>query len=305
MNIYLAPIQGFTDYVFRNAHYQVYGGVSKYFTPFIRVEGGAIRKKDITDLLNSAEFDNPDVELVPQVIANSREDMNLLLEFVQEAGFDTCDINFGCPFPQQSKKFRGCGILQSPEKVAEVLGCLNDFPEIAFSLKMRLGYENSDESMAVADIINSAPLRFVTIHPRIGKQMYTGDVDMEGFRKLRSAIKHPVVYNGDITTVEKIRELENEFPDMEAVMIGRGLIGNPALAANYLDGTDKKDRTKFLTFLNLLIEGYREHFGNQELMVLDKIKTFAEYFTIDKKSQKKIQKSRSVAEVIGNVAISL
>ncbi|MCQ2251198.1 MAG: tRNA-dihydrouridine synthase family protein, partial [Bacteroidales bacterium] len=301
-----APIQGFTDYVYRNAHARVYGGISKYFTPFIRVEGGALRKKDINDLIYSDDFDDPGVELVPQVIANSADDMALLLDFVAESGYKACDINFGCPFPQQSKKYRGCGILQNPDMVADVLGCIGDYPDIEFSLKMRLGYESAAESMAVADIINEARLRFVTIHPRLGKQMYTGDVDMEGFRNLKNAIKHPVVYNGDVDSATRIKTLEDEFPDLHAVMIGRGIIANPGLAAAYISGDTKSfDRSKYLKFINILAEGYAIQYGNSEFMVLDKLKTFFNYSAFDKKVMKSIQKSRSVAELIGNVAIGI
>ncbi|MCQ2252449.1 MAG: tRNA-dihydrouridine synthase family protein [Bacteroidales bacterium] len=305
MPIYLAPIQGFTDYVFRNAHSSIYGGVSKYFTPFIRVESGAIRKKDITDLINSREFDIPDNELVPQVIANSREDIKLLLDFVQESGFAVCDINFGCPFPQQSKKYRGCGILQSPEKVAEVLGTLKEYSGMEFSLKMRLGYNSPEESLAVADIINDTPLRFVTIHPRLGKQMYTGKVDMEGFEKLANSIKHPIVYNGDIRSEDQISDLQNKYPNLHAVMIGRGLIANPGLAENFVNGQSSFSREKFIKFLNLLIEGYSSQYGHSDFMVLDKMKTFFTYSDFDKKNLKKIQKSRSISELITNVVISI
>lgn len=305
MNIYMAPIQGFTDYVFRNAHASTYGGVSKYFTPFIRVEGGALRKKDINDLLYSDDFEDADTELVPQIIANTAYEVELLLDFVMESGFDSCDINFGCPFPQQSKKHRGCGILQNPDMVAEVLGCVGNYPDINFSLKMRLGYESTEESLAIVDIINSTNLRFVTIHPRLGKQMYTGDVDMEGFMNLASRINHPIVYNGDINSIDDARRISEALPNLHAMMIGRGLIANPALASEVKNGVAKFDRTKYLGFLQTLAEGYANQYGNSEFMVLDKMKTFFTYSAFDKKVMKAIQKSRSVAELIGNVAIGI
>ncbi len=305
MQIYLAPIQGFTDYVFRNAHQAIYGGVDKYFTPFIRVEGGALRKKDINDLIFSAESDNPDTELVPQIIANNANEVELLLDFITESGFNACDINFGCPFPQQSRKHRGCGILQNRDMVSDVLAAIKNYPGIEFSLKMRLGYDSPDESLAVVDLINDAPLRFVTIHPRLGKQMYSGNVDLHGFKTLSAEIKHPVIYNGDIISAENADKIMGDFPEIHGIMIGRGMIADPGLAAGIKSGNYKFDRNKYLKFLGALVEGYSAQYQNSELMVLDKMKTFFAYSSFDKKVTKAIQKSRSVAELIGNVAIGI
>ncbi len=305
MKIFLAPIQGFTDYVFRNAHQAVYGGIDKYFTPFIRVEGGALRKKDINDLIFSTEPISHDVELVPQIIANTAGEVELLLDFITESGYNACDINFGCPFPQQSKKHRGCGILQNRDMVSNVLAAIKNYPDIEFSLKMRLGYDSPDESLAVVDLINDAPLRFVTVHPRIGKQMYSGNVDLHGFRSLLAEIKHPVIYNGDIMTAENANQIIADFPEIHGIMIGRGMIANPGLAEGIKSGNYKLDRNKYLKFLSMLVEGYSEQYQNSEMMVLDKMKTFFNYSPLDKKVLKAIQKSRSVSELIGNVAIGI
>lgn len=300
MQIFLAPIQGFTDYVFRDAHSRMFSGVSKYFTPFMRVENGEIRKKDIVDLIAGNKLDIPDKELVPQIIANSREDVLRLVECIVSQGFKSCDVNFGCPFPQQSKKMRGCGILQSPDSVAEVLETLREFPEVNFSLKMRLGYSEAAESLAVVDVINNTPLRFVTIHPRLGKQMYTGNVDMPGFQKLMNVIKHPVVYNGDIRTWKDVERISSEYPNLHAVMIGRGLIANPFLAEGGVF-----DKSRFLKFLQAMAEGYLKQYQGSEFMVSDKLKTFFTYSDFDKKNQKAIQKSQSIQQLISNVAIAI
>ena len=303
MQIYFAPIQGFTDYVYRNAHAAVYGGIDKYFTPFIRVEDEGLRKKDINDLFNANVPERSNYELVPQIIANNACDFAKLVDFVIDCGYSACDINFGCPFPQQSKKFRGCGILQNPDMVADVLRATRKYQDMRFSLKMRLGYESAEESLAVAGIINSVPLRFVTIHPRLGRQMYKGDVDMEGFRKLASAINHPIVYNGDINSIDQAKDLMKMFPNLSALMIGRGLIANPELAECIHSGKFTFSKTRFLKFINLLVEGYTGQYGS-ELMVLDKMKTFFTYSNFNAKAIKAIQKSRSLSEFVAKAAIA-
>lgn len=308
MEIYFAPIQGFTDYVYRNAHAKYFSGIDKYFTPFLRIEKSEIRRKDVSDLLSSSKFDNPTIELVPQIIGNSREDIEILLKFLKNHGFTSCDLNFGCPFPQQAKKFRGSGIWEKPEMILEVFDTLRFFPEIKFSLKMRIGYSDVSQTLEMVEVINSFPFRFVTIHPRLGKQMYKGDVDILTFTKLSSEISHPIVYNGDIVTTDDIKKIENDFPNLKAVMIGRGLLGNPFLAENYKSQNHDIDFIRLTNFHSEVLNGYLQEYNNSEFMVLDKMKTFWTYApqSVDKKVLKNIQKSRSLSEyqAFANIAMS-
>lgn len=318
MDIYFAPLQGFTDYVYRNAHAKIFSGVDKYFTPFLRIEKSEIRPKDQKDILLSDSFDNSTNELVPQIIANSREDIGNLVQFIVNQGFKAIDLNFGCPFPQQAKKFRGVGIWEKPEYVKRVLESLKDFIDIEFSLKMRIGNTNISQVVDLLDVINSAPLRFVTIHPRLGKQMYSGDIDLETFKLMSEKIIHPIVYNGDVNSLEDIQRISSEFPNLKAIMIGRGLLANPFLAEDFKKAIKKSDlnsesgivdkRSRMLKFHSLLLSGYSEAYSNSEFMVLDKMKTFWTYSQekVDKKILKSIQKSRNLSEYLtfSSVAIS-
>ncbi|MEE3447860.1 MAG: tRNA-dihydrouridine synthase family protein [Bacteroidales bacterium] len=295
MEIYFAPLQGFTDFVFRNSHAKYFKGVNKYFTPFLRVENGEIRKKDIKDLSLSTV-----PNLVPQIMANSCVDVEILVQCVKNHGFKECDLNFGCPFPQQSKHFYGAGIWDKPEKVSEVLSALKNFPEISFSLKMRLGNTDVFQTLDLIEVINSADLKFVTIHPRLGKQMYSGEIDFKTFETLYEKLSFPIVYNGDLKTPADIETLIKKYPKLKGVMIGRGLLSNPFLAEG-----SPFDKKRFMEFHNSLIDGYSEIYGGAEFMVLDKMKTFWTYSDKDKKVLKKIQKSKSLSEYIASVAMAV
>ena len=306
VNIYFAPLQGFTDYVYRNAYAECFGGVEKFFTPFLRVEDGEVRKKDAVDLTATAPTMRP--SLVPQIIASSREEVYILMQYVISQGFNCCDINFGCPFPQQTARMHGAGILAHPDKVREVLEAAAKYEaDLKLSLKMRLGNTDKKECLAIIDIINDAPLSFVTIHPRIGKQMYKGSVDLETFADVAARLKHPVVYNGDIVDNESFSRIATMFPNLNAVMIGRGILSNPFLPESIKTGNQIFDRKKYLNFINLLIEGYQNHFNNSEYMTLDKMKTFWDYPLrgVDKKSVKAIQKARTLSEYVAMVAVGV
>ena len=159
----------------------------------------------------------------------------------------------------------------------------------------------------IIDIINDAPLSFVTIHPRIGKQMYKGSVDLDAFADVASRLKHPIVYNGDIVDNESFRRIATMFPKLFAVMIGRGILSNPFLPESIKTGNQIFDRKKYLNFINLLIEGYLNHLNNSEYMTLDKMKTFWDYPLrgVDKKSVKAIQKARTLSEYVAMVAVGV
>lgn len=302
----MAPLQGFTDFVYRNAYAECFPeGVDLFFTPFLRVEDGAVRRKDAFDVASTS----PKVKqrLIPQIIANSREEVEVLAQFVINQGFGNCDINFGCPFPQQTAQHHGAGILAHPDAVSEVLEAAAAFKELKWSLKMRLGNSDKTEYLSIVEIINRAPLSFVTVHPRIGRQMYRGVVDMETFGDIVSRLRHPVVYNGDITDVDGVRSVASRFPFLNAVMIGRGILCDPFLPYGFKSGSSVFCRDVYLKFVSLLVDGYQRHYNGSEQMALDKMKSFLEYPLpfVNKRFVKSIQKSRCLSEFIALTAASL
>ena len=167
--IHFAPLQGYTDSVYREAHAQIFGGVETYYTPFVRLEKTGFRNKELRDLVPEA---NTSASLVPQMIAASPEEFRRIAGLFRESGYRRADINLGCPFPMQARQHRGAGILPYPDEVKVLLETIFEFPEIQFSVKLRLGWDSPEEAQALLPFLNGLPLTHLTLHPRIGTQQY-------------------------------------------------------------------------------------------------------------------------------------
>lgn len=291
--IHFAPLQGYTEAFYRNAHATVFGGIDTYYTPFVRIEKESFRNKDVREI----DFANNHVpHLVPQLIAPSAEKAETILSLFIEKGYGEADINLGCPFPLLAKRHNGSGILPYPEEVKTLLGIVVKYPQIRFSVKMRLGWENPEECLAIAPLLNDLPLKQVTMHPRLGKQQYKGDVDLKGFAAFQSVCKHPLIYNGDIKRREDILRIQEQFPMLAGIMIGRGLLTNPALALEYKENrtlSADEMRNKLHSMHTSVYSQYAAQLEGGEGQLLNKMKTFWEYLApeADRKSLKAIHKS--------------
>ena len=189
----------------------------------------------------------------------------------------------GCPFPLMTGKHKGSGILPYPAEVEALLKELVHYPELGFSVKMRLGWECADEWRPLLPLLNAAPLRRIVLHPRIGKQQYKGEVDLAAFTAFYEECVHPLVYNGDLLTVEDIRKVDEEFPRLEGVMLGRGLLANPALAWEYANGavfSPDELHEKVKALHARLLQYYEAHLQG-EVQLLSKMKPYWEYLLPD------------------------
>ena len=295
MKIYSAPLQGFTEAVWRNIHSEVFGGMDGYYTPFLRYEHGEIRNKDIRDIERK---NNTALNLVPQVIAATPEEMHPLLELIANEGYSRVDINMGCSFPLQMRKRHGAGLLPHPNLVAGLMAEVAKHPGISFSVKMRLGCNSKDEWKELLPILNDAPLRHITMHPRLGIEQYKKSVDVDAFGEFYAACKHPVIYNGDLNTLADIHRIEQLFPRLKGIMLGRGLLANPALGIEYCNECE-------LTELELCNLVQRMHDAiSRELMprlqgntqFLSKMKPYWEFLlpTLPKRLRKPILKATTI-----------
>lgn len=296
--IHFAPLQGYTEVFYRNAHATCFGGVDTYYTPFVRLEKGSFRRRDVRGI----EPENNQVpHLIPQLIAPTFEKAETILKLFIEKGYEEVDINLGCPFPMLAKRHNGSGILPYPEEVKELLRLVTEYPQIKFSVKMRLGWESPEECLRLAPIINELPLSQVTVHPRLGKQQYKGEVDLEGFAAFQEVCKLPLIYNGDIHSLEDIQRIQDQFPTLAGIMIGRGMLANPALALEYKEGrrlTADEMREKLRSMHKSVYNQYAEQLEGGDGQLLDKMKTFWEYLMpeADRKLLKAIHKSSNISK---------
>jgi len=300
--IHFAPLQGYTDDVYRRIHHELIGGITTYYTPFVRMEGGGVRSKDMRDI--RPEF-NEGVPVVPQIIVKSMKEFEYLVGIIEEKGYQEIDINMGCPFPMQAKHGRGSGLLAHTDIIQDISQAIQERKHLHFSVKMRLGWESQEEWKPVLDILNDTPLRQITLHPRIGTQQYKGKTDMEAFAEFYARCKHPLIYNGDITTLKDIQSIETSYTNLAGIMIGRGLLARPSLATEYLLGKEspwETRRNQLHEFHNRLMAHY-ETTANSEAQVHNRMRLFWEYMEaeIGKKTYKKIMKAGNLKNYLAAV----
>ena len=296
--IHFAPLQGFTESAYRLAHSKFAPGIHTYYTPFLRLEKGEVRAKDLRDLQTERPY-----HLIPQIIVRDVDEFNTLTKAITELGFKEIDINMGCPYPMQTKSGRGSGLLPQPEKVREILDAITRLSQsdatsdLKFSIKMRLGLTAPEESLQLLPLLNSAPLAHITMHPRVGIQQYKGALDFETFDTFYSECKRPLIFNGDIADLKQIQYIENRYPKLAGIMIGRGLLANPVLAAQYAGlpcGTATETLLKI--HAHIAADYARRLQGNAQ--ILDKIRPFWTYADLPKKTRKKIEKSKTLDEYL-------
>lgn len=295
--IHFAPLQGYTDATYRRLHARLFGGVACYYTPFLRVEHGEVRRKDLRELSAAPSEDGIPL-LIPQIIASTPNEGRMLAEAVVARGYREIDVNLGCPFPLQARRHKGAGILPYPAEVEALLQSLfTHFPEVRFSVKMRLGWDSVEECITLAPMLNDLPLKHIVMHPRLGKQQYKGNVDLETFEAFSRLCRLPLVYNGDLVNVGQMHAMEIRFPQLSGLMLGRGLLQNPALAWEYCHDKVLSRHDKLLRireFHTALCETYHSQLEGDTAQLLARMRTIWSYLLPegDRKVRKTIQKTR-------------
>lgn len=226
----LAPMQGLTELLFRRAFERAFPGAFDYaVSPFISLTHGNLKdaEKKIADVL--PERNSGSMRVVPQILGHEVGEFVDLANRLYDLGYEEVNWNIGCPMRRVAGKHRGSGILPYPEEVRAVLEGVVPAMRPQLSVKMRLGYRSANEIDSIVPILNDYPLANVTIHPRIGKQMYSGTPDLTRFAEVLPMLKHRVIYNGDICSLYDYERIRRMFPTVKDVMIGRGVLYNPLL----------------------------------------------------------------------------
>ena len=301
-----SPLQGFTDFRFRNAQNKIFGGIDTFYSPYIRLNGKMVIKPSYErDLLPE---NNLELEVIPQVITNDADEFLFVAKYVRELGYKELNWNLGCPYPMVTKSGMGSGLISNPDKINTILHRAHSESDILVSMKMRLGYENSEEILDVLPILDTYPIKNIAIHARIGKQLYKGGVNLDAFQLCVDNTKHKLYYNGDITSVAKFREMQERFPSIDHWMIGRGLISDPFLPSMIRNNTLEYPENKielFSAFHDTLYAIYSESLSGSTHILL-KMYHLWEYFSATfsnpHKVLKKIKKAQSIRNYEAAVA---
>ena len=277
LQLSLGPFQGITDAPFRNVFKRHFGGIDKFYTPFFT----GIHKEENAKNLQGEEIDPRcnDVEtLTPQILSTDAEEILRFAKQCKQLGYKEINLNMGCPFPRVANKKRGCGLLPYPDMVEAMLERVFEKIDIHFSVKCRLGYFSPDEIEAIIPIFNRFPLSELIIHPRIGKQLYKSEADVERFAALIPFINAPLVYNGDIVSRESFERIREVVQPVNHFMLGRGLLANPFLAEEICGGAyNAPERTERLhNYVLDLYEDRLRHAGGSP-KVLGRMKELWSY----------------------------
>lgn len=295
MKLYLAPLEGITGWIFRRALHECFGGFDKYFVPFIRPNQmghfSAREKKDILPDHNEGMY------TVPQILTNRPEDFIRTAAKLKEYGYGEINLNLGCPSKTVVTKGRGAGFLAYPDRLDDFLYEVFEKCDIRISVKTRLGMEEPEEFGPILEIYNKYPLEELIIHPRVQKDFYKNTPNMEAFAEALEKSSNPVCYNGDIFTSEDYKRFTQMQPAVECIMMGRGVLADPALARR-IRGEAGADAAELRRFHDLLYAGYCEEMSGDRT-ILFKMKELWTYlapvFSNYKKYAKKIKKAEKCA----------
>ena len=250
----LAPMQGLTELLFRKVYHQCFPGAIDYsVSPFLSLTHGNLADawKKIDDVLPEANLNS--IPVIPQILGKEPDEFVALANRLHDIGYNEINWNIGCPMRRVTAKHRGSGILPYPDEVRAILDSVVPRLLPSLSIKMRLGLHSPDEIFRLIPILNDYPLSNVTIHPRTGRQQYTGQVDLDTLDRVLPLLHHRVIYNGDIITPADYRRIRQMFPQIENHMIGRGILYDPLLPLR-IKHQQSDDLQATLRFILALVE---------------------------------------------------
>ncbi len=256
MQYFFAPLEGLTDSIYRRLHHKFFGGVDRYYTPFLSpTVHRALTAREMREL---PKADSIGFSVVPQVLTKNAEDFLWLAGVCRDLGYTEINLNLGCPSGTVTAKGKGSGMLRDLDALDCFLDGIFSHSPLPISIKTRIGYEKPEEFTDILDIYNRYPITELTVHPRVRTVFYNGNVDMECFAYAMQASKAPLCYNGSLCTEEDITNISAQFPHLQAVMLGRGLIADPGL---FTPGGTTADT--LAEFHDALLEEYIRTFGGE------------------------------------------
>ena len=301
MKIYFAPLEGITNHIFRNTYNEIYGNIDKYFAPFISpAENCPITPRERKELIPE---NNTGINLVPQILCCRSDYFIEASRELQAMGYNEVNLNLGCPSGTVCSKTKGAGFLKEPVMLQSFLDDIYSYSEsenMNISLKTRLGFFDPEEFYNLVDIFNNFPVSELIVHPRIRTDYYKGEPRKEYFAYALEHSKNPLVYNGNIYTVNDHKVLSDLFGvNLDPVMLGRGLISDPCLAGKLKGVTSQTDFAKLKKLHDTLYHEYQK-IMSPDINVIFKMRELWTYWRVlfeDKdRDIKRLLKAKKYAE---------
>ncbi|MFL0166026.1 tRNA dihydrouridine synthase [Candidatus Clostridium helianthi] len=296
MRYYLAPMEGITEYIYRNSYEKFFGNVDKYFTPFIVPnESRSLKTKELVDVLPE---NNKGMNIVPQILTNDAEGFINTSRKLQQLGYSEVNLNLGCPARTVVSKNRGSGFLAKREELDSFLDKIFKMDDIKISIKTRIGKDNPEEFYELIKIYNKYPLEELIIHPRTQKDFYGNKPNLNVFRDALALSNNPICYNGDIFTINDYNKLVADFPEINTVMLGRGILANPGLI-NIIKNDININKNILKDFHDEILNRYIEVFP-EDIYAINRMKELFGYmiyiFSDNKEYAKKIRSAQKLSD---------
>lgn len=296
MRYYVAPMEGITGYVFRNAHHACFPGADAYYTPFLAPnQNHAFSSKELNDVLPEH---NAGVPVVPQILTNNTEDFLWAAGALAQMGYGEVNLNLGCPSPTVVTKGKGSGMLAEPDKLDRFLDEIYSHAPMKISVKTRIGLSDESEFPALMEIFRRYPIAELIVHPRVQKDMYKNHPRMDAFLLAEDCAGFSLAYNGDLNAAKDCLAFEAAHPKVQALMLGRGLIANPNIISQIKSGLSL-NKSNLKDFHDRIFEGYRETMPGDKPLIF-KMRELWHYmigcFEDTAKIEKKLKKAGKAAE---------
>ena len=233
MEFYFAPMEGLTDRIFRRLHSRYFPGIDRYYMPFYSpTMHRTLSAKESRELPPAAE---DSLTAIPQILTRNPEDFLWAAAVCRDLGYPEVNLNVGCPSGTVVAKGKGSGMLRDLEELSRFLDQVFSAAPLPVSIKTRIGLESPSEFPGILSIYNKYPLALLIVHPRVRSQYYKGEVNRDSFAFAAASSRNPLCYNGDILCTRQITDFARDFPEVPAIMIGRGLLANPGMLSNCQD----------------------------------------------------------------------
>ena len=275
MRFSCAPMEGLTARVFRKAFVQHFPNDLRFYSPFISPTSSSDLSS--TEMKDVQIADNQGIDLVPQILSNHANEFLFTVEKLQKLGYTEVNLNLGCPSGTVTARGRGSGFLKRKEELKLFLDEIYAGSPLPISIKTRVGFDSEEEFADILELYNRYPVHELIVHPRVRQDFYKGMVRMDAFALAVERSRAPVCYNGDIFSVEDFRAVTERFPTVQHVMIGRGLVANPALVRE-LNGGQKLTKEELMAYHETLLEGFRS-LGWNDRPVISHMKEFWFYMS--------------------------
>ena len=290
----LAPMEGITTYIYRSTFEKYYGGINRYYTPFLASMHLSTREKN--EVLPEH---NEGMTLIPQILSNRADEFLEITKALKDYGYETVNLNLGCPSGTVVSKHRGSGFLAVPQELDRFLAEIFDKCPLKISIKTRIGIDDESEWEDILNIYEKYPLEELIVHTRLQKDFYKLPARPHTFTEAHR-LGVPLCYNGDITSFQAQQAILEADPKIDRIMLGRGIIADPELVESLTTHSASRDKDRLQSFLSDICDRYLIEMSGGERNTLYKLKEIWVYlgalFADAEKYVKKIKKANRLAE---------